>query len=43
MAHVWFNKLEEIKKKGGKEAVNDLKKDLTGNTLIGEYVGSQEH
>ena len=40
---MWFEKLEEIGKTGGQNAVNEMKKDLTGNTLIGEYVGSQEH
>ena len=40
---MWFKKLEEIGKAGGQSAVDDLKTDLTGNTLIGEYVGSQEH
>ena len=41
MAHVWFAKLEELKKAG--VDVNELKKDLKGVTLIGEYVGSQDH
>ena len=39
MAHVWFDKLETY----SEQVVKDLKQDLCGNTLIGEYVGSQEH
>lgn len=42
MAHVWFDKLEQYKKKDPK-IVDELKKELSGNTLIGEYVGSDEH
>ena len=42
MAYVWFDKLEELEKnKAG--TVDALKKEMQGNTLIGEYVGSQEH
>ena len=41
MAHVWFDKLEELEKAG--VDLNELKKDLKGVTLIGEYVGSQDH
>ena len=41
MAHVWFDKLDELKKKGFK--IEELKKDLQDMTLIGEYVGSQDH
>ena len=43
MAHVWFKKIVAIKKERGAKAVKELKADLTGKTLIGEYVGSQEH
>jgi hypothetical protein len=41
MAHVWFDKLADLQKKGVK--LEDLITDLNGNTLIGEYIGSQEH
>ena len=41
MAHVWFSQLSAMEKKGLK--ISDLKRDLEGNTLIGEYIGSQEH
>jgi ATP-dependent RNA circularization protein (DNA/RNA ligase family) len=42
MAHVWFDKLQSL------EAFNpgtldQLKKDLENRTLIGEYIGSDEH
>ena len=43
MAHVWFDKLQEVEKQGGVNALEDLKSDIGGNTLIGEYVGSDEH
>ena len=43
MAHVWFDKLKEVEKTGGKEAIKDMKKDIGGNSLIGEYIGSDEH
>ena len=43
MAHVWFDKLRDIEKTGGKEAIKDIKKDIGGNSLIGEYIGSDEH
>ena len=43
MAHVWFDKLQELEKKGGAKAIEELKKDIGGNTLIGEYVGSDDH
>ena len=33
----------EIEKSGGKKALDDLKKDIGGMTLVGEYVGSDEH
>jgi hypothetical protein len=38
MAHVWFDKLSDLETKG--ISLNDLKHDLDGNTLIGEYIGS---
>lgn len=40
MAHVWFDQLEVLQKKG---LIEQLKKELNGNTLIGEYIGSQDH
>ena len=43
MAHVWFDKVQEIEKSGGKKALDELKKDIGGYTLVGEYVGSDEH
>ena len=43
MANVWFDKLEQIKKERGADAINQLKEDFTGKTLVGEYIGSQEH
>jgi len=42
MAHVWFDKLEEYKAKDPL-IVDELRKELSGNTLIGEYIGSDEH
>ena len=42
MAHVWFDKLEELETKAP-GSIESLKKDLNGNTLIGEYIGSDEH
>jgi hypothetical protein len=41
MAHVWFDKLKELEGKG--HQLEQLKKDLNSMTLVGEYVGSQEH
>ena len=41
MAHVWFDQIATLEKRGIKQ--DDLKQDLDGNTLIGEYIGSQEH
>jgi hypothetical protein len=42
MAHVWFDILEDLEdfKKG---SIDQIQKDLDGVTLIGEYIGSQEH
>jgi hypothetical protein len=42
MAHVWFDKLEELETKAP-GSIESLKKDLNENTLIGEYIGSDEH
>jgi len=41
MAHVWFDSLEAMQKSG--KSIDELKADLNGNTLIGEYIGSQDH
>lgn len=41
MAHVWFDQLATLEKRGVKRS--ELENDLDGNTLIGEYIGSQEH
>ena len=43
MAHVWFDKLDSIRKEKGEAGISELKKDLDGRTLVGEYIGSQEH
>ena len=43
MAHVWFDKLEQIKRDRGAAALDELKADLENKTLVGEYIGSQEH
>ena len=43
MANVWLDKVEALKKERGDAAIDELKSDLDGNTLIGEYIGSQEH
>ena len=39
MAHVWLDKLDtfDIKKR------ESIKFDLAGKTMVGEYIGSQEH
>lgn len=42
MAYVWFDQLELLEKKA-KGTVQNLKTDLSGKTLIGEYIGSQDH
>jgi hypothetical protein len=42
MAEVWFDILEDLEHHS-KGMVSKLKADMTGNTLIGEYIGSQEH
>ena len=39
MAHVWFDKLET----DDPTLVAKLKTELTGHTLIGEYIGSIDH
>ena len=39
MAHVWFTKLASMTADARKE----LTKALSGRTLVGEYIGSQEH
>jgi ATP-dependent RNA circularization protein (DNA/RNA ligase family) len=41
-AHVWFDILEDLERRE-KGAVNRLKADMNGVTLIGEYIGAQEH
>jgi hypothetical protein len=42
MAHVWFDIIEDIEAES-KQLLEQLKKDMTGNTLIGEYIGSRQH
>ena len=42
MAHVWFDKLESLEA-SQPGTVDRLKKDLENRTLIGEYIGSDEH
>jgi hypothetical protein len=39
MAHVWFDKLDSL----SEEVRTQLRNELAGNTLIGEYIGSNEH
>lgn len=39
MAHVWFDTIEKM----DADTLKQLKSDLDGNTLIGEYIGSNEH
>jgi len=39
MAHVWFDKLES----DDPSLVAKMRAELTGHTLIGEYIGSVEH
>jgi hypothetical protein len=39
MAHVWFDKLES----DDPSLVAKLRTELSGHTLIGEYIGSVEH
>ncbi|CAI2366007.1 unnamed protein product [Moneuplotes crassus] len=41
IANCWFDKLEEIEANGIN--VEDLKKDIDGKTLIGEYCGDPNH
>ena len=43
MANVWFDKLDSIKAERGAQAIAQLKTDLDGKTLVGEYIGSSEH
>ena len=43
MANVWFDKLESIRTERGEAALDEMKADLNQKSLIGEYVGSQEH
>ena len=43
MANVWFDKLDQIKTERGDAAIEELKNDLDKKTLVGEYIGSQEH
>jgi len=42
MAHVWFDKLEQYRAKDPL-IVDQLRDELAGHTLIGEYIGSDEH
>lgn len=39
MAEVWFNKLDTMTEK----IKEQLRKELNGITMVGEYIGSQEH
>ena len=43
MAHVWFDILEKLERDHGRAKLDELVSDLTGNTLIGEYIGSDQH
>lgn len=43
MAKEWFKILEEMaKQKDGKQLVGHLKTELSGRTLVGEYIGNPE-
>lgn len=42
MAHVWFDILEDLEAES-KGILQQMKKDLNGVTMIGEYIGSQDH
>jgi hypothetical protein len=42
MAHVWFDIVEELEETQT-GTLKQLKKDLNGVTMIGEYIGSQHH
>lgn len=39
IAHTWFNTLDKF----SKAKLNNLKKDLTNRTIIGEYCGNQDY
>jgi len=39
MAHVWFDKLEALEKQA-QGTVKNLISELSGKSLIGEYIGS---
>jgi hypothetical protein len=39
MAYVWFDKLDTM----SAATQENLRKDLNGKTMVGEYIGSQEH
>ena len=39
MAHVWFDYLEDLEA-DDKSILKQLKKDLDGVTMVGEYIGS---
>jgi hypothetical protein len=41
MANVWFTQLQEMTEKGIN--VDVLKEELKNMTLVGEYIGSQDH
>ena len=40
---MWFDKVAQIEKEKGVAGLEELKADLDGKTLVGEYIGSQEH
>ena len=42
MAHVWFDYLEDLEA-DDKAGFKSLKEDLDGVTMVGEYIGSQDH
>jgi hypothetical protein len=43
MAHVWFDKLQQVEQDLGTAGLREMQQDLAYNTLIGEYIGSAEH
>lgn len=43
MAHVWFDKLQQVEQDMGAAGLTGMQQDMANNTLIGEYIGSAEH
>jgi hypothetical protein len=44
MAECWFDYLDDLRKHpDGEQWITELQKDVANRTLVGEYVGAQEH